>query len=76
MGCFSNSGVFLCLLKTAPPSKSAVLYRSLTVFAPAVVLGVYGAILIKDDYFAMTANTFSSLKLHILCRSVDYFFAF
>lgn len=32
MGCFRDSDVLLCLLKTASPSKGTVLYRSLTVF--------------------------------------------
>lgn len=73
MGCFSDSGVLLCLHNTASPSKGAVLYRS-QFFAPTVFLGVYGAVLIKDGYFSMIANTFDSLKLDILCRSVDYSF--
>lgn len=82
--CFNNFiykwAALVILVSSFASSKQLLLPRVLCCtgacqfFAPALLLGVYGAILIKDDYFSMTANTFGSLKLDILCRSVDWFF--
>lgn len=82
--CFNNFiykwAALVILVCSFASSKQLLLPRvlcctgALQFLAPAVLLGVYGAILIKDDYFSMPANTFGSFKLDILCRSVDYFF--
>lgn len=72
-GSVSNNCVSLCLCKTAP-SKGIMQYRRLPFFCSySFLLCFITQFCFKDAYFSLTANTFGSLKLDILYRSVEFF---